>query len=56
MIDMLWEQKEEGKGIGKEIGEEKMAGLTKLLVEECRYDDAIRAASDKAYRERLYEE
>lgn len=41
---------------GIEQGEEKMAKLVRLLLAEGRYEDALRAATDKQEREKLFQE
>lgn len=41
---------------GLERGEEKFAGLTRRLAEQNRTDDIVRAASDKEFRIKLYQE
>lgn len=48
----------EQRGIeqGIEQGEEKMAKLVRLLLAEGRYEDALRAATDKQEREKLFQE
>ena len=37
-------------------GEERMANLMQRLYAEGRNDDAVKAASDKTYRQKLYQE
>ena len=46
--------REEGIGIGREEGEEKLNRLNMLLIRQERMEDLKKAASDKAYRRKLY--
>lgn len=41
---------------GKMAGEQKLASLISALLADNRQNDVARAASDIAYREKLYEE
>ena len=50
------EGREEGIGIGREEGEEKLNQLYLLLIKQNRMDDLQKAAEDKAYRQKLYQE
>ena len=50
------EGREEGIGIGREEGEEKLNQLYLLLIKQNRMDDLQKAAEDKAYRQKLYRE
>ncbi|MCI5568072.1 MAG: transposase, partial [Veillonellaceae bacterium] len=45
-----------GEARGEKRGEERMANLMQRLYAEGRNDDAIKAASDKTYRQKLYQE
>ncbi len=47
---------EEGMEQGIEQGERKLAELTRKLIEDARTDDLLKAASDAAFREKLYHE
>ena len=42
-----------GKEIGKEIGADNMASLTRKLMDEGRLDDLRRCTEDPAYRKSL---
>ena len=46
--------REEGIGIGREEGEEKLNRLYMLLIRENRMEDLKKAAEDKEYRRKLY--
>ena len=50
------EGREEGIGIGRKEGEEKLNQLYLLLIKQNRMDDLQKAAEDKAYRQKLYQE
>lgn len=47
---------DQGKEQGSEIGQERMARLTKLLLADKRQKDLELALDDKDYREKLYRE
>ena len=46
--------REEGIGIGREEGEEKLNRMNMLLIRENRMEDLKKAAEDKEYRRKLY--
>ena len=48
--------REEGIGIGRKEGEEKLNQLYLLLIKQNRMDDLQKAAEDKAFRQKLYQE
>ena len=48
--------REEGIGIGREECEEKLNQLYLLLIKQNRMDDLQKAAEDKAFRQKLYQE
>ena len=50
------EGREEGRQEGRQEGETKLGTLMTKLKELGRVDDAFRAASDPAYREKMYAE
>ena len=50
------EGREEGIGIGREEGEEKLNQLNLLLIQQKRIDDLQKAAEDKIFRQKLYRE
>lgn len=43
-----------GVDMGKQIGENRFAKLTRNLIKDSRTDDLLRAVEDKDYREQLY--
>lgn len=45
-----------GEEAGRKAGLEKVNRLNKLLAEQSRTDDIIRAAVDEAYQKKLFEE
>ena len=53
-----WEEKilikQEGIAEGKQIGVEQINRLNQRLIEQGRFDDLTKAASDKVYQEKLY--
>ena len=48
--------RQEGRQEGIRIGEERLNRLNRLLAEQGRVDDIIKAADDEEYRKKLYEE
>ena len=62
MFTLLDEQKarkfweEDLKQEGRDEGESRLGNLVTQLKNLSRIDDAFRAASDKAYRQKLYKE
>ena len=48
--------REEGIRIGEERGEDRLNRLNEKLIKNHRLDDLMKAISDKAYREKLYQE
>ena len=48
--------REEGIRIGEERGEDRLNRLNEKLMKNHRLDDLMKAISDKAYREKLYQE
>ena len=50
------EGEKRGEERGIRIGEERLNQLNRLLAEQGRVDDIIKAASDEEYRKKLYEE
>lgn len=50
------EGREEGREEGRDEGQERVNKLNRILGEQKRLDDIIRAASDKAYQEKLFNE
>jgi predicted transposase YdaD len=50
------EGREEGREEGKEEGEDRMAALSKILLDSNRFDDLKRSTYDKAYRKHLMSE
>lgn len=50
------EDREEGRAEGRAEGESKLAALLVKLKEVGRIDDAFKAASDPAFRAKLYQE
>ena len=55
-----WEEKilikQEGIAEGKQIGVEQINRLNQRLIEQGRFDDLTKAASDKVYQEKLLKE
>ena len=55
-----WEEKilikQEGSAEGKQIGVEQINRLNQRLIEQGRFDDLTKAASDKVYQEKLLKE
>ena len=55
-----WEEKilikQEGIAEGKQIGVEQIDRLNQRLIEQGRFDDLTKAASDKVYQEKLLKE
>ena len=55
-----WEEKilikQEGIAEGKQIGVEQINRLNQRLIEQGRFDDLTKAASDKVYKEKLLKE
>ena len=55
-----WEEKilikQEGTAEGKQIGVEQINRLNQRLIEQGRFDDLTKAASDKVYQEKLLKE
>ena len=55
-----WEEKilikQEGNAEGKQIGVEQINRLNQRLIEQGRFDDLTKAASDKVYQEKLLKE
>ena len=55
-----WEEKilikQEGIDEGKQIGVEQINRLNQRLIEQGRFDDLTKAASDKVYQEKLLKE
>lgn len=55
-----WEEKilikQEGIADGKQIGVEQINRLNQRLIEQGRFDDLTKAASDKVYQEKLLKE
>ena len=55
-----WEEKilikQEGIAEGKQIGVEQNNRLNQRLIEQGRFDDLTKAASDKVYQEKLLKE
>ena len=55
-----WEEKilikQEGMAEGKQIGVEQINRLNQRLIEQGRFDDLTKAASDKVYQEKLLKE
>ena len=55
-----WEEKilikQEGIAKGKQIGVEQINRLNQRLIEQGRFDDLTKAASDKVYQEKLLKE
>ena len=55
-----WEEKilikQEGRAEGKQIGVEQINRLNQRLIEQGRFDDLTKAASDKVYQEKLLKE
>ena len=47
--------RQEGRQEGIRIGEERLNRLNRLLAEQGRVDDIIKAADDEEYRKKLYE-
>ena len=48
--------KQEGSAEGKQIGVEQINRLNQRLIEQGRFDDLTKAASDKVYQEKLLKE
>ena len=48
--------RDEGRVEGRDEGQERVNKLNRILGEQKRLDDIIRAASDKAYQEKLFNE
>ena len=48
--------RKEGREEGREEGEEKLNRLYLLLIKQNRMDDLQKAAEDKAFRQKLYQE
>ena len=53
--EMLDDERMEGRTEGRVEGEDRIARLNLLLLEESRYEDLKRASQDKEYREHLLE-
>ena len=55
-----WEEKllikQEGIAEGKQIGAEQINRLNQRLIEQGRFEDLTKAASDKVYQEKLLKE
>ena len=47
---------ERGEKRGEENGEQRMSALMQQLLSKGRMDDALKATSDKEYRQKLYKE
>lgn len=56
MRQMREEGHEEGVKEGREEGEKSFAILAKRLLEDSRQDDLLKAADDREFREKLYQE
>lgn len=54
--NLMEESKQQGIEKGLSEGERKMAKLTKVLLDEEKYDELKRAAADEEYRRALFEE
>lgn len=54
--NLMEESKQQGIEKGLSEGERKMAKLTKVLLDEEKYDELKRAAADEEYRRELFEE
>ena len=56
IIDEHTQGLKQGIEQGIQRGEDRISQLTRLLAEQNRMDDIGRAAEDKEYREKLYQE
>ena len=54
--ELIADGKEEGKAIGLELGQKRVNELILLLARAGRTQDMIRAAGDRQYQEKLFEE
>ena len=52
----MQEELEEMKESGKQEGESRVNCLNRFLVRENRIEDILKAASDRAYQQKLFEE
>ena len=54
--ELIADGREEGKELGLELGQKRVNELTLLLINAGRTEDLIRAAGDRQYQEKLFEE
>ena len=54
--EMMREERQEGRQEGRLEGQERINQLNRLLSEEKRMDDIIKAAIDSEYQEKLFKE